>query len=51
MDRVRYREVKMNPDNHVNPVKPTIGQRQASHFYRITGLAWIYMIPRNDVVI
>ncbi len=32
----------VNPDNHVNPVKPNFGARLATYFYRI------YMI-RHDL--
>jgi hypothetical protein len=43
-------EGHVNPDNHVNPVKHADRVKAGKgHFYRITGLAWIYMILRNDV--
>gem|GEM_PF-6482070 len=30
-----------------NPVKPTLGQKPARHFYRISGLGMIYMIRKH----
>jgi hypothetical protein len=40
----------INPDNHVNPLKHAHRAKAGNGiFYRITGLAWIYMILRNNV--